>query len=70
MERSTIAEHVWIEHHHPDTSILDYARDTTTLLIKEALHIGLAGPHLLINRDQGIAIADIWKTFLNPTKHN
>ena len=73
MERYAIAEHAWTEHHHPqwdDISILDHARDTTTLLIKEALHIRLTGHHCLINRDQGIAIGDIRKTFLKYTKHH
>ena len=51
-------------------TILDHARDNTTLLIKKALHIGLAGRHSLINTDQGIAIGDIWKTFLKYTKRH
>ena len=56
MEKSAIAEHAWTKQHHPEwdsISILDQARNNRLLLVKEALHISLAGQHTLLNRDQG-----------------
>ena len=53
-EKSAIAEHAWSRHHQPlweETWILDRAGHTTTLLIKEAIHISLRDPAELLNRD-------------------
>ena len=67
MEKSAIAEHAWTKQHHPEwdnVSILDQARNNGLLLLKEALHISLAGQHTLLNRDQGTAISDCWRLLL------
>jgi len=43
-EKSAIAEHAWGQQHPilwEETSVLDQAKNNTTLLIKEALHIRL-----------------------------
>ena len=66
-EKSAIAEHAWEEQHLPqweNIEILDHAPNDNTLLIKEALHITLAGKHSLINRDQGTTIANCWRPLL------
>ena len=66
MEKSAIAEHAWTKH-HPEwdsISILDQPRNNRLLLVKEALHISLAGQHMLLNRDQGTAISDCWRPLL------
>jgi len=47
-----------------ETSVLDQAKNTTTLLIKEALHIRLTNLEL-INRDEGIDIPECWKPVLD-----
>ena len=67
VEKSAIAEHAWKEQHHPlwdNISILDQSKNVTSLRIKEALHISLAGQHTLLNRDQGVNIADCWRPLL------
>ena len=67
MEKSAIAEHTWTKKHSPDwdnISIIDQARNNTTLLVKEALHISLARQHTLLNRDQGTAISNCWRLLL------
>ena len=54
--KSAIAEHTWEEQHQRiwnSIKVIDHARNASTLLIKEALHI--------INRNQGIAVADCWR---------
>ena len=43
---------------------LDQAENTTTLLIKEALHIHLTDFEL-INRDEGVAIPECWQPVLD-----
>ena len=56
-EKSAITEHAWSRHHQPlweETRILDRANHTTTLLIKETIHISLMDPAELLNRDQDI----------------
>ena len=57
-EKSAIAEHTWGQQRPilwEETSVLDQAKNNTTLLIKEALHICLTNLEL-INRDKGVAI--------------
>ena len=44
--------------------MLDQAKNTTTMLIKEALHIRLTN-FKLINRDKGIAIPECWQPVLD-----
>ena len=34
---------------------------TESVLVKEALHISLAGQHTLLNKEQGAAISDCWR---------
>ena len=61
MKKSAIAEHASVKQHHPEwdsISILNQARNNRVLLVKEALHISLAGQHMLLNRYQGTAISD------------
>ena len=56
-EKSAITEHAWSRHHQPlweEARILDRASHTTTLLIKETIHISLRDPAELLNRDQDI----------------
>ena len=58
-EKSAITEHTWSRQHHPlweETWILDCASHTTTLLIKESIHISIRDPAELLNRDQGLDI--------------
>ena len=65
-EKSAIAEHAWLNQHRflwDETSILDQARSNISLVIKEAFHIMLAEGRLL-NRHQGIYIADCWRPLL------
>ena len=47
-----------------ETSMLDQAKDTTRLLIKEDLNIHLTD-FKPINRDEGIAILECWQPVLN-----
>ena len=59
-KKSAIAEHAWGQQHSilwEETSMLDQAKNNTTLLIKEALHICLTDLEL-INRDEGVAIPE------------
>ena len=66
-DKSAIAEHAWEKQHCPqwdNITILDHARNHTNLLVKEALHIALAGQRSLLNRDQGTAITDCWRPLL------
>ena len=70
LEKSAIAEHVWIHHHQvewDEIKVLDEAANTTILLIKEALHIRLTDTETLINRDEGVAISDCWIAILSYT---
>ena len=63
-EKSAIAEHAWSRNHQPlweEPRILDCASHTTTLMIKEAIHISLRDPAELLNRDQGLDIDCCWK---------
>ena len=63
-EKSAIAEHAWSRNHQPlweEPRILDCASHTTTLMIKEAIHISLRDPAELLNRDQGLDINCCWK---------
>ena len=66
-EKSAIAEHAWGQQHPilwEETSVLDQAKNNTTLLIKEALHIRLTNLEL-INRDEGVAIPECWQPVLD-----
>ena len=63
-----MAEHVWSHHHQlqwDETSILDKDNNKHVLRIKETLHIMLANPQTLENRDQGTVILDCWKPVLD-----
>ena len=63
-EKSAITEHAWSRHHQllwEEAQILDRASHTTTLLIKEAIHISLRDRAELLNRDQGLDIDCCWK---------
>ena len=67
MEKSAIAEHAWGQQHPilwEETSVLDQAKNNTTLLIKEALHICLTDLELT-NRDEGVAIPECWQPVLD-----
>ena len=49
-EKSAIAKHAWGQQHRilwEETSVLDQAKNNTTLLIKEALHIRLTNLELI-----------------------
>ena len=66
-EKSVIAEHAWGQQHPilwEETSVLDQAKNNTTLLITEALHIRLTNLEL-INRDEGVAIPKCWQPVLD-----
>ena len=66
-EKSAIAEHTWGQHHPilwEETSVLDQAKNNTTLLIKEALYIRLTDFEL-INRDESVAILECWQLVLD-----
>ena len=66
-EKSAIAEHAWGQQHPilwEETSVLDQAKNNTTLLIKEALHILLTDLEL-INRDEGVTIPECWQPVLD-----
>ena len=66
-EKSAIAEHTWGQQHPilwEETSVLDQAKNNTTLLIKEAVHIRLTDLEL-INRDEGVAIPECWQPVLD-----
>ena len=68
LEKSAIAEHAWSHHHQvlwDEIKVLDQAANTTTLLIKEALHIRLTDTEQLLNRDEGIAIPECWSAIWN-----
>ena len=63
-EKSAITEHTWSRHHQPlweETQILNRASHTTTLLIKETIHISLRHPAELLNRDQGLDSDCCWR---------
>ena len=67
MEKSAIAEHAWGQQPPilwEETSVLDQAKNNTTLLIKEALHICLTDLKL-INRDVGVTIPECWQPVLD-----
>ena len=66
-EKAAIAKHVWGQQHPllwEETGVLDQAKNDTTLLIKEALHIHPTDLEL-INRDEGIAIPECWQPVLD-----
>ena len=66
-EKSAIAEHAWGQQHPilwEETSVLDQAKNNTTLLIKQAVHIWLTNLEL-INRDEGVAIPECWQLVLD-----
>ena len=63
-EKSAITEHAWSRHHQPlweETRILNRASHTTTLLLKETIHISLRHPAELLNGDQGLDSDCCWK---------
>ena len=58
--------HAWTHKHQPawaETRILDQARNTSILRIKEAIHISSKNQGELMNRDQGVEIDGWWKCF-------
>ena len=66
-EKSAIAEHAWGQQHPilwEETSVLDQAKNNTTLLTKEVLHIRLTDLEL-IDRDVGVAIPECWQPVLD-----
>ena len=66
-EKSAIAEHAWGQQHPilwKETIVLDQAKNNTTLLIKESLHIHLTN-FQLINRDEGVIIPECWQPVLD-----
>ena len=66
-EKAAIVKHVWGQQHPilwEETSVLNQAKNTTTLLIKEALHICPTDLEL-INRDEGVAIPECWQPVLD-----
>ena len=65
IEKSAVAEHAWSKYHQPlwdETRILDCASHTTTLLIKEAMHISLRDPKELLNRDRVLTLTAAGRT--------
>ena len=60
---SAVAEHSWNTHHAiqwVETTILDQARRTKELKIKEALHIHMTLSHQHLNRDEGLELPGCW----------
>ena len=58
MEKSTVAEHVWENHHLIDweeTTVLGHGRGQE-LLVKEALHIQMTPSEEYSNRDGGLEV--------------
>ena len=58
-----IVEHAW-ENGHPikweEASVVDHARRSGELLVKEALHIRLTSRDELFNRDDGLELPKFW----------
>ena len=66
-EKLAITEHAWGQQHPilwKETIVLDQAKNNTTLLIKESLHIHLTN-FQLINRDEGVIIPECWQPVLD-----
>ena len=64
IEKSTIAEHAWSNHHQPlweETRVLDQADINTILLINEDMHTSLQNVGELMNRGQDLSIDCCWK---------
>ena len=65
LEKSALAEHAW-ENHHPikweETTVIDQARTSKELMLKEAIHIRLNHPSL--NRDGGLELPGCWMAAL------
>ena len=58
-DKSAIAEHAWNSHcpiKWEEASVLDHARNSPDLMIKEAIHIQTTPMDRLINRDKGAEI--------------
>ena len=69
LEKLAIAEHAWKNDHQvlwSQTRVLDEARNTTSLLVKEALYIRRADSSRLVNRDEGLAISRSWSAIIKP----
>ena len=67
LQRSAVAEHAWVSHHHinwKDTSVIDWARRPEELLLKEAIHIQGTPAGECLNRDGGKGIPWCWKAAL------
>ena len=68
VDKSVVAEHAWAEQHHPvwdEVSILQQAESRDDIVrIKEAFCITTADHRKSLNRDQGTAINDCWKSLL------
>lgn len=62
---SAIAEHTWAEHHTIQIGThISISENVDTLHIKEALYIISEEKQKLLNKDQGIVIADYWAPLL------
>lgn len=63
LKKSAIAEHAW-ENCHPikweEASVIDHARRSGELLVKEALHIQLTSRDERFNRDEGLELPKCW----------
>ena len=62
-ERSAVAEHAWDQQHQiewKEAMIVDQARGSKELLVKEALHIQMTPSEERINRDGGMEIPGCW----------
>ena len=59
MEKLSMAEHAWENHHQPihweETTVLDHGRQQE-LLVNEALHIQMTPPQEHFNRDGGLEV--------------
>ena len=63
IERSTIAEHAWTQHHSiawEETAIVDQARRRKELMLKEALHIQTTSEEQRFYRDVGLELPGCW----------
>ena len=67
-DKSAIAEHAWNSHcpiKWEEASVLDHARNSPDLMIKEAIHIQTTPMDRLINRDKGAEIPGCWVATIN-----
>ena len=67
-DKSAISEHAWNSHcpiKWAEASVLDHAKNSSDLMIKEAIHIQTTPMDGLINRDQGAEIPGCWVATIN-----